>query len=801
MLKKYRVHELSKDLKSTSKEIIKILTDYFGESYNHMSSLNEKELDLIFELYTRKFETENFDGFFSNKKESLNITEDNLESILSSYSKKKNPKEKKENKKGAKSKGEKKISNQKSKVEVKKENILDSINIDELDSIDINIEPIVVKKKETRSINTRIENININKYDKKYEDLAYDRKFGKQVDSSASKQKFSKNKKNNKFRKHESESERLKRIEHERKTKPLKVLIPDEIVVSELALRLKATVKEVVKKLVSLGVMSSANDVIDFDTASLVALEFNAKVEKEKIVSIEELAIDETPDPIESLKPRPPVVVVMGHVDHGKTSILDYIRKSNVTSVEQGGITQHIGAYKAYVNGRSITFLDTPGHEAFTSMRARGAKATDVAILVVAADDGIMPQTVEAINHAKSANVSIVVAINKIDKPGANIDRVKQQLMDYGLVSEEWGGDTICVPVSAKTGEGIENLLNMVLLSSDILELRANPNRSARGVVIESRVDKGKGVVSTFLVMSGSLKKGDMVVAGTSIGRIRSMKDSLGMNVKLALPSDPVEVTGLDIPPMGGDAFNVVLDESFAKKLVEQRKFIELSKKTHKHVNSENVFDVIKQKNMKSLNLIIKADVNGSVEALKQSLEKLSNDEVLIKVIHSGVGVISESDVMLASVSNALVIGFNVRADSRALESAQSELVEIKTYRIIYDCINEIKELMEGMIVPEKVEVVLGSAECIKVFHTPNIRTIAGCYVSSGKIVRNANVKVIRDGIIKADNKVSSLQRNKNDAKEVLCGFECGILLEKFSDFKVGDIIECYNLEDENNRK
>ncbi len=789
MLKKYRIHELAKDLKTTSKELTGILSSYFDSKYNHMSSLNEDEIDLILEIYTKKIESENFDAFFCSHKKT-DITEENLKSILESYSNKKTSDN---------------SSREKPVRRKKKEKIVDLKKLNPTsDESTLDIEPIVIKRKEVKSINTRIENINIKKYDKKYEDLAAERNFGKKVDSSISKQKFTKSKNNNKFKKRESEAERLKRIEYERKTKPLKVLIPDEITVSELSSRLKATVKDVVKKLVSLGVMSSASDVIDFDTASLVALEFNAKVEKEKIVSIEELAIDEAPDPVESLRPRPPVVVVMGHVDHGKTSILDYIRRSNVTSSEHGGITQHIGAYKAKVKTKSedrfITFLDTPGHEAFTSMRARGAKATDVAILVVAADDGIMPQTVEAINHAKEAKVAIVVAINKIDKPGANVNRVKQQLMEYGLVSEEWGGDTICVPVSAKTGEGINELLENVSLSADILELRANPDRNASGVVIESRIDKGRGVVSTFLVMNGSLKKGDIIVAGTSFGKVRSMQDSSGANVRIALPSDPVEITGLDIPPMGGEVFNVVSDESLAHKLVEKRKFIKSSEKTTKKVNAENIFDVMRQRDMKNLKIIIKADVNGSVEALRQSLEKLSDDEVLVKIVHSGVGVVNESDVMLASVSGALVIGFNVRIDSRASEVAHDESVEIRTYRVIYDCINDVKELMKGLVVPEKVETKLGAAECIKVFNIPNVGVIAGCYISEGKMVRGANVRLTRDGVIKAESKISSLQRNKNDAKEVAHGFECGILMEKFGDFKVGDMIECYSVEEQNRK-
>ena len=786
MLKKYRVHELSKDLKITSKEVIQTLSLYFDTKYNHMSALTEEELDVVLELYTKKFESPNFDEFFSSRENDIDITEENLESIINSYSKKQQDKNNEHKSKDTKSHNQTKISNNKQ---------VDNSKVSNVETV-----PLVIKKKETKSINTRIESIDIDKYNEKYDKIASEKQLDKRVDSSTSKQKFSKSKKNFKFKKKESEADRIRRIELERKSKPLKVLIPDEILVSELASRLKASAKDVIKKLISLGVMASINDTIDFDTASLIALEFNAKVQKEKIVSIEELAIDTTPDPVEDLKPRPPVVVVMGHVDHGKTSILDYIRKSNVASGEHGGITQHIGAYKAIVGDKSITFLDTPGHEAFTSMRARGAKATDIAVLVVAADDGIMPQTVEAINHAKDAKVSIIVAINKIDKPGANIDRVKQQLMEHTVVPEEWGGDTICVPVSAKTGEGIDELLNMISLSSELLELRANPNRNAHGIVIESRVDKGRGVVATFLVTNGTLKKGDIIIAGTSFGRVRSMHNSSGRVVSCAIPSDPVEITGLDLPPSGGDTFDVVSDERLAHQLVEKRKSIKLlENSSFKPVNSANIFDAMRIQGQKTLKIIVKADANGSVEALKQSLERLSNDEISIKVIHSGVGAINESDVMLASVSGNLIIGFNVRPDSRASESAHDSGVEIKVYRIIYDCINDIKKLMDGMLTPENVEVKLGTAECRKVFKISNVGTIAGCYVPSGKIVRGANVRVIRDGVIKAEDKISSLQINRNDAKEVLHGFECGILMEKFNDLKVDDIIECYSIESDKN--
>lgn len=574
--------------------------------------------------------------------------------------------------------------------------------------------------------------------------------------------------------------------------------MPDEITVGEFALRLKATSAEVIKKLMANGVFATINDTIDFDTAVLIADEFHAKVEKEVVVTIEDRIIDDSEDDDANLVPRAPVVVVMGHVDHGKTSILDAIRHANVTAGEAGGITQHIGAYRVNIDGKDITFLDTPGHAAFTTMRARGAMVTDIAVLVVAADDGIMPQTVEAINHAKAAGVSIIVAINKMDKPAANPDLVKQQLTEYELVPEEWGGDVPCIPVSAHTKMGIDDLLEMILLVAEMKELKANPDRAAKGTVIEARLDKGRGPVATVLVQNGTLHTGDIVVAGTTVGRIRAMMNERGERVKSAGPSVPVEVTGLNEVPVGGDTFNAVSDERLARELVEQR----LTEQKEEMFNSQtkvtldNLFEQMKEGEMKELKVIVKADVQGSVEAVRQSLEKLSNDEVRVHVIHGAVGAISESDVMLANASNAIIVGFNVRPDPVAEENAKRDGVDMRLYRIIYDCIEEIESAMKGMLAPKYREVFLGKAECREVYKITNVGMVIGGHVTSGKIVRGAQVRLVRDGIIVADDKIASLRRFKDDVKEVQDGYDCGITLERFSDIKLGDILEAYEMEE-----
>jgi len=652
-----------------------------------------------------------------------------------------------------------------------------------------------------RTVDTRGSYVDLDKYNERYDQMATSNKH-KNDNYSSKKQKInqkSAQRNRQQFSKKESEAEKLKRLELERARKQqLKVLIPDNITVGELATRLKATATDVIKQLMKLGVMASINQEIDFDTAALVADEMGAKVEKEVIVTIEERLIDDTDDDDTNLQPRCPVVVVMGHVDHGKTSILDRIRDAHVAAGEAGGITQHIGAYQVNINGQDITFLDTPGHEAFTSMRARGANITDIAILVVAADDGIMPQTVESINHAKAAGVSIIVAINKMDKEGANPDRIKEELTKYDLVCEDWGGDVICVPVSAKTGDGIDELLENVLLVAEVKELKANPDRLAKGTVIEARLDKGRGPIATLLVQNGTLRQGDVLIAGTAVGRVRVMTNDKGRTVKEAGPSVPVEITGLAEVPSAGDIFNAVEDERLARELVEQRKHEQKQEQfnAYRKVTLDNLFSQIAEGEIKELPIVVKADVQGSVEAVKQSLEKLSNNEVRVRVIHGAVGAVKESDVMLAAASNAIIVGFNVRPDPVAAENAVRDGVDIRLYRIIYDAIEEITTAMKGMLAPKTREVEQGRVEVRQVYKISNVGMVAGSYVLSGKVTRGSQVRVVRDGIIIADDKISGLKRFKDDAKEVAEGYECGISLEKFSDVKEGDIFEAYIVEE-----
>ena len=651
----------------------------------------------------------------------------------------------------------------------------------------------------TKMVDTRGSYVELDKYNERYETIAPASRMSNESFQRKQKiQQKSQQKGKPYSSKRETEAQKLKRLELERARKQqLKVLIPDEIVVSELASRLKVTATEVIKKLMGLGEMCTINQVIDFDTASLVAEELGAKVEKEVIVTIEERLIDDSDDEGEGVE-RAPVVVVMGHVDHGKTSLLDRIRNSHVTDSEAGGITQHIGAYRVNYKGKDITFLDTPGHEAFTSMRARGASVTDIAILVVAADDGIMPQTVEAINHAKAAGVSIIVAINKMDKEGANPDNIKQQLTEHDLVVEEWGGDVICVPVSAKTGMGIDELLENVLLLAEVAELKANPNRLAKGTVIEARLDKGRGPIATLLAQNGTLRTCEVIIAGTSVGRVRVMTNDKGNVVHEAGPSYPVEITGLAEVPSAGDVFNAVEDERLARELVEQRKHEAKQEQFNQYqkVTLDNLFSQIEQGEIKELPIIVKADVQGSVEAVKQSLEKLSNDEVRIKVIHGAVGAVSESDVMLASASNAIIVGFNVRPDPVATENAERDGVDIRLYRIIYDAIEEIGTAMKGMLAPKYREIAVGRIEVRQVYKISNVGLVAGAYVLSGKVTRACQIRVVRDGIVIAEDKMSSLKRFKDDAKEVAEGYECGITLEKFNDIKEGDIFEAFILEE-----
>ncbi len=651
-----------------------------------------------------------------------------------------------------------------------------------------------------KTVDTRGSYVELDKYNERYETIAPASKMNN--DNFRSKQKInqkSQQKGKPYGKQRETEAQKLRRLELERARKQqLKVQIPDEIVVGELATRLKVTATEVIKKLFNLGVMANINETIDFDTASLVAEELGAKVEKEVIITIEERLFEDAEDAPESLKPRSPVVVVMGHVDHGKTSILDYIRHASVQTTEAGGITQHIGAYRVNLGDRDITFLDTPGHEAFTSMRARGAMITDIAILVVAADDGIMPQTVEAINHAKAAGVQIIVAMNKMDKEGANPEKVKEELTKYDLVCEDWGGNIICVPVSAKTGMGMDTLLEMVGLTADVMELKANPDRLAVGAVIEARLDKSRGPIATLLVQNGTLHTGDVLIAGTSVGRVRVMRDDKGRTVTEAGPSVPVEIMGLSEVPSAGDTFAAVEDEKLARELVEKRKHEakEEQFKSYQKVTLDNLFSSIEQGEVKELPIIVKGDVQGSVEAVKQSLEKITNDEVRVRVIHGGVGAVSESDIMLAMASGAIIVGFNVRPHPSAEESAKENGVEVRLYRVIYDAIEDITAAMKGMLAPKFREVRLGRVEVRQVYNITGVGKVAGSYVLDGKVARSGQVRIVRDGIIVGDDHIAGLQRFKDSVKEVAAGYECGISLEKFTDIKEGDIFEAYMMEE-----
>ena len=787
MMIKYRVSEVAKDFGAPSKEVIELLGKYVDTPKKSMTALEEEELDLVFEHFTQTHQVENFDAYFataaekSAQKEAPAVQPAPAAQAAAPAGNQ-----------AAKQAGQQPAAKQApgqpqgarpSQPQQKPK------------------QPAQPKAPvERRTIDTRTPQVNVGRYDEKFDVLAQTSNRVQGDGGAIKKQKI--NQKSQQYRKphprRETEAERLRRIQMERQKKPITITVGDTITVAELALRLKATAAEVIKKLMMMGVMATANEEIDFDTAYLVAGEFHAKVEREVVVTIEERIIDDSEDDDTALQPRDPVVVVMGHVDHGKTSILDAIRKTDVTSGEAGGITQHIGASRVKVDGQYITFLDTPGHAAFTSMRARGAQVTDIAILVVAADDGIMPQTIEAINHAKAAGVSIIVAINKMDKPAANPDRVMQQLTEHELVPEEWGGDVICVPVSAHTGMGLDKLLETVLLVAEIKELKANPDRAAKGTVIEARLDKGRGPIATVLVQNGTLHTGDILVAGMAVGRVRAMTDDRGEKVESAGPSVPVEIMGLDEVPVSGDIFNAVTDERLARELVEQRRTAAKEEQfsQYQKVTLDNLFDQMQQGEMKELNIIIKADVQGSVEAVRQSLEKLSNDEVRVRVIHGAVGAVSESDVMLADASNAIIVGFNVRPDPLAQAMAERSNVEMRMYRIIYDCIEEIESAMKGMLAPKTREVLHGRAEVRQVYRITNVGTVAGCYVLDGKVYRNDLLRVVRDGIIIADDKMISLKRFKDDVKEVAQGYECGIGLERFNDIREGDVYETYILEE-----
>ena len=780
---KYRVHEVAKDFGLPTKSVTQILTDYIAPPKNHMQVLETNELDVIFEYITQHNQVESLEEIFKVEPKAA-------------------PKQ--EEKKTEASAPAKETAASVKSTAAAPQTKAPAVETPKAEKKDKPHVPRQVAEK--RVVDTRGgATVNIEKYNEKFEDLAGAR-GGNNFKSSGGSGKKEKIGNKNKQRQNaqvtsakrrQEERDKMQRLQLEiAKKQQLKVEIPDEIAVGELASRMKKTAAEVVKQLFKLGVFASVSDVIDYDTAALVAMELGCKVEKEVIVTVEEKLIDDHADSEEELVSRAPVVVVMGHVDHGKTSLLDYIRHANVASGEAGGITQHIGAYTVEINGSPITFLDTPGHEAFTSMRARGAMVTDVAILVVAADDGIMPQTVESINHAKAAGIPIVVAINKMDKVGANPDRIKQQLTEYDIVSEEWGGDTIICPISAKTGAGIDNLLENLVLQAEVLELRANPNRAAKGTVIEARLDKGRGPIMTVLVQNGTLHLGDIIIAGTCVGRVRTMINDKGQRVTEAGPSTPVEISGLNEVPSAGDIFNAVADERMARELAEERRIQQNnSAGSAKKVSLEDLFSQIQAGEMKTLNLIVKADVQGSAEAVKASLEKISNEEVRVKVIHSAVGAINESDVMLAATSGAIIVGFNVRPDSAARDSAARSNVDMRMYRVIYDCINEIEAAMKGMLAPKFRESVIGHAEVRETYKVSKIGTVCGCYCQDGKIQRGCQVRVLRDNIVIHEGELASLRRFKDDVKEVAAGYECGMQIEKFNDVKVGDVIECFVME------
>ena len=788
---KYRIHEVAKDFNVTSKVISKILTDYVAPPKNHMQVLETNELDVIFEYMTQHNQVTSLEEVFNVKPKVVDPAPAQVKRPTQ-----KQPAQSAEAQGANKPQG-------KAPSERPAQPAAPTA-ADQTKAAKKNKPHVPRQVAEKRVVDTRGgPAVNIEKYNERFEDMAGNkannnnmRRGNKEKINSKSKQRTNQQAASAKRR--QEERDKMNRLQLEiAKKQQLKVEIPDEISVGELASRMKKTASEVIKQLFKLGVFASVSEIIDYDTAALVAMELGCKVEKEVIVTVEERLIDDSEDKAEDLLPRAPVVVVMGHVDHGKTSLLDYIRHANVVSGEAGGITQHIGAYTVEINGSPITFLDTPGHEAFTSMRARGAMVTDIAILVVAADDGIMPQTVESINHAKAAGIPVVVAINKMDTVGANPERIKQQLTEYDLVSEEWGGETIICPISAKTGMGIDNLLENLVILAEVQELKANPKRAAKGTVIEARLDKGRGPIMTVLVQNGTLKLGDILIAGTAVGRVRTMINDKGQRVTEAGPSTPVEISGLSEVPSAGDVFNAVADERMARELAEERR-IQMSSNAMggvKKVSLEDLFSQIQAGEMKTLNIIVKADVQGSAEAVKTSLEKISNDEVRVKVIHSAVGAINESDVMLAATSGAIIVGFNVRPDNAAQNNASRSNVDIRMYRVIYDCINEIEAAMKGMLAPKFKEVIIGHAEVRETYKVSKVGTVCGCYCTDGKIQRGCEVRVLRDNIVIHEGNLASLRRFKDDVREVASGYECGMQVEKFNDIKVGDVIECFVME------
>ncbi len=793
IVNKYKVNELAKDFGMQTREIIDILGKYFDTPKKSGQNLDEKELNTIFEYLTQHNQVSGIQVIFADAAPAKPKSAPPAQQAQGGGKPQQaqaQPQQGGGKQQPAQGGAQPAQSAGKPQAAAQAQQTRQSM------------------PRQTKVVDTRkATNVNLDKYDEKLQDLAdrSDRSGGRRggaQQQGKEKIRGGGNKKRGQMtfsnKRKQEEAEKLRRLQLEiAKKTPLTVKIPDEISVGELASRMKKTGAEVVKCLMKNGVMASLSQLIDFDTAAIIAEEMGCKVEKEVVVTIEEKLIDTAEDKAEDLVPRAPVVVVMGHVDHGKTSLLDYIRNAHVASGEAGGITQHIGAYQVQINGKPITFLDTPGHEAFTSMRARGAMVTDIAILVVAAEDGIMPQTVESINHAKAAEIPIIVAINKMDKPEANPERIKQQLTEYGLVAEEWGGDTIICPISAKTGMGIDNLLEMVTLTAEVAELKANPNRAAQGTVIEARLDKGRGPVATLLVQNGTLHQGDIIIAGTAVGRVRAMVDDKGGRLTDAGPSVPVEITGLSEVPGAGNTFNAVADERLARELVEQRKEEAKAKANApiQKVSLEDLFSQIQAGEVKDLNIIVKADVQGSAEAVKSSLEKLSNDEVRVRVIHSGVGAISESDVMLAATSKAIIVGFNVRPDAAARDSAARSNVDMRMYRVIYDAINEVEAAIKGMLAPKFKEVDLGRAEVRNVFRITGVGMVAGCYVTEGKVQRGAQMRLLRDNIVIYDGAIASLQRFKDSVKEVAQGYECGITFEKFQDIKVGDVIEAFLME------
>ena len=844
---KIKISDLAKDLNMTSKELVAFIETALGSEKKTAGSVDEVEFGIIIEKLTKKNSVKSFDEYFatgaaqSEKKaaerqavkdkklaDQMAILEQ-LKAAQAAQAPKKaeeKPAAKKEEKKAEPKKAEpkkeepkkaeakaepKKAEPKKPEVKAEKKPEQKKAENEKKEFKPSDPNPFKKREKENagaapnrgpaeiRRVDTRTNTIDMEKYNEKYENIA---PANSMKDNFSKKQKIrqkSQDYKRPQSAKRETEADKLRRLQLEKiKKTPILVTVADEITVGELAEKLKKTAAEVIKNLLKLGMMATVNQVIDYDTAEIVVTEMGGRIEKQVVVTIEDRIIDVTEDTEENLKKRDPVIVVMGHVDHGKTSILDAIRKSSVASGEAGGITQHIGAYRVNYEGNDITFLDTPGHAAFTAMRLRGAMATDIAVLVVAADDGIMPQTIEAINHAKAAGVQIIVAINKMDKPEANPDRILQQLTEHELVPEKWGGDVICVPVSAKTGDGIDTLLENILLVAEMLELKANPDRKAKGIVIEARLDKGRGPVATLLVQGGTLRSGDIIVAGTTVGRVRTMTNENGKTLKEAGPSVPVEITGLAETPSAGDTFDAVSDERLARELVEQRKakIKEEEFNAATKVTLDNLFGKLSEGDMKELGVIIKADVQGSVEAVKDSLVKLSNDEVRVKILHGGVGAINESDVVLAGTGNAIIVGFNVRPDAVAKELAERDGVDIRLYRVIYDCIDEIEAAMKGMLAPKTREVVIGDIEVRDTYKISSVGTIAGCYVTNGRVTRNASIRVVRDGIVVAEDAIASLRRFKDDVKEVAQGYECGISLEKFSDIKIGDVFEAYIIEE-----